>query len=173
MCSTRVLLLSSRELQNPHTEPIMLRYVGSCRLQNWPSVEAPNPWQALLAGSICDEHLQPVHCLVKSNLSPDSMCVIRRLQHWPSVEALPAALHHQRHLHKPSMRRAVSAELPPLRALPPPITLSSLPSVNIDLDVDYQTEVAPFLGTCLVGHLLVIRRSYFTFIVGKHFLRVP
>ena len=59
-------------------------------------------------------------------------------------------------MHKPSMRRANSAELPPLRALPPPITLSSLPSVNIDLDVDYQTEVAPFLGTCLVSTCLLL-----------------
>ncbi|KAL3141527.1 hypothetical protein ABBQ32_004776 [Trebouxia sp. C0010 RCD-2024] len=71
-----------------------------------------------------------------------------RLQNWPSMEAIPAALHRQRNLHKPSLRRANSAELPPLRTLPPPITLNSLPS-DIDLNVDYQTEVAPFLGVCL------------------------
>lgn len=65
------------------------------------------------------------------------------------MEAIPAALHRQRNLHKPSLRRANSAELPPLRTLPPPITLNSLPS-DIDLNVDYQTEVAPFLGVCLV-----------------------
>ena len=49
------------------------------------------------------------------------------------------------------MQRANSAELPSLRALPPPITLSALPSMDIDLDVDYQTEVAPFLDTYLVS----------------------
>ena len=84
-----------------------------------------------------------------------------RLQNWPSVEALPAALYLQRYMHKPSLRRANSAELPPLRALPPPITLSSLPSVNIDLDVDYQTEVAPFLGTCLVSICLLLPVLHF------------
>ncbi len=80
--------------------------------------------------------------------SPQCTC---RLQNWPSVEVLPAALHRQRHLHKPSLRRANSAELPPLRALPPPITLHSQPAVDVDLDVDYQSEVAPFLGQCLVS----------------------
>ena len=73
------------------------------------------------------------------------------------MEALPAALHnHQRHLYNPSLRRANSSELPPLEALPPPITLNAQPSVDIDLDVDYQSEVAPFLGQCLVRTLLLL-----------------
>ncbi len=84
------------------------------------------------------------HCCAKGLFSS---C---RLQNWPSVEVLPAALHRQRHLHKPSLRRANSAELPPLRALPPPITLNSQPAVDVDLNLDYQSEVAPFLGQCLV-----------------------
>ncbi len=68
-------------------------------------------------------------------------------------------LHRQRHLHKPSPRRANSAELPPLRALPPPITLHSQPAVDVDLDVDYQAEVAPFLGQCLVSTVISERKE--------------
>lgn len=41
--------------------------------------------------------------------------------------------------------------LPPLAPLAPPVLPSSEPAADVDLNVDYQTEVAPFLGRCLVG----------------------
>ncbi len=90
---------------------------------------------------------------------PDFPLCTCRLQNWPSVQVSPAALHRQRHLHKPSLRRANSAELPPLRPLPPPITLHSQPAVDVDLDVDYQAEVAPFLGQCLVSMVISERKE--------------
>lgn len=33
----------------------------------------------------------------------------------------------------------------------PPTTLSSLPTVDIDLDVDFQTEVSQIAGQCILG----------------------
>jgi len=41
--------------------------------------------------------------------------------------------------------------LPPLAPLAPPVLPSSQPAPDVDLNVDYQSEVAPFLGLCLVG----------------------
>lgn len=41
--------------------------------------------------------------------------------------------------------------LPPLAPLAPPVLPSSEPAPGVDLNVDYQSEVAPFLGRCLVG----------------------
>lgn len=41
--------------------------------------------------------------------------------------------------------------LPPLAPLAPPVLPSSQPAPGVDLNVDYQTEVAPFLGRCLVS----------------------
>lgn len=40
--------------------------------------------------------------------------------------------------------------LPPMTALPPPLGPGSSPVAGIDLQVDYETEVKPFLGRCLV-----------------------
>lgn len=40
--------------------------------------------------------------------------------------------------------------LPPLAPLAPPVLPSSQPAPDVDLNVDYQSEVAPYLGRCLV-----------------------
>ena len=40
--------------------------------------------------------------------------------------------------------------LPPLTLLPPPLSPGSPPVAGIDLEVDYETEIKPFLGRCLV-----------------------
>ena len=52
-------------------------------------------------------------------------------------------------------RRAQPAQLlqalPPLAPLAPPVLPSSQPAPDVDLNVDYQSEVAPFLGRCLVS----------------------
>ena len=41
--------------------------------------------------------------------------------------------------------------LPPLAPLAPLVLPSSQPAPDVDLNVDYQSEVAPFLGRCLVS----------------------
>ena len=41
--------------------------------------------------------------------------------------------------------------LPPLKSLPPPISLSDPVSSNIDLRVNFESEIKPFLGHCLVS----------------------
>lgn len=69
---------------------------------------------------------------------------------------MPAAVQRYRHLKRPSHRRANSAELPPLRILPPPIIPNSPPASDIDLDVDYQSEIAPVLGQCLVRYFCLL-----------------
>ena len=48
-------------------------------------------------------------------------------------------------------RRQTSTFLPPLKSLPPPPSLSLPPAANIDLYVDFETELKPFLSTCLVS----------------------
>jgi hypothetical protein len=53
------------------------------------------------------------------------------------------------------LRRAASSvnalqSLPPLRVLPPPVTAGSPPLPHVDLDVDFETELRPYLGQCLV-----------------------
>jgi hypothetical protein len=53
------------------------------------------------------------------------------------------------------LRRAASSfnalqSLPPLRVLPPPVTAGSPPLPHVDLDVDFETEIRPYLGQCLV-----------------------
>ena len=46
--------------------------------------------------------------------------------------------------------------LPPLKSLPPPISLSDPVSSNIDLRVNFETEIKPFLGQCLVSFSQII-----------------
>lgn len=43
--------------------------------------------------------------------------------------------------------------LPPLGYLPPPVSLSSPAAGGLDLDVDFEMEVRPHLGICLVHNL--------------------
>lgn len=50
---------------------------------------------------------------------------------------------------RPGLKQAV-IKLPPLKHLPPPISLTA-PLNGIDLNVDFETEVKPFLGPCLVS----------------------
>lgn len=49
--------------------------------------------------------------------------------------------------------RSKISVLPPLKSLPPPISLSDPVSSNIDLRVNFETEIKPFLGRCLVSFL--------------------
>lgn len=51
----------------------------------------------------------------------------------------------------PKQHRKAPSELPPLRKLPPPITHASPPAPDVDMDVDFKTEVEPHLGECLVS----------------------
>ena len=50
------------------------------------------------------------------------------------------------------LRRAMSsaANLPPLAALPPPISMGIPPPANIDMDVDFEAEIKPHMTRCLV-----------------------
>ena len=41
--------------------------------------------------------------------------------------------------------------LPPLKSLPPPVSLSDPVSSNIDLRVNFESEIMPYLGRCLVS----------------------
>ncbi|KAK9863460.1 hypothetical protein WJX84_001463 [Apatococcus fuscideae] len=52
-----------------------------------------------------------------------------------------------RHRRMPS---TIAAGLPPLRPLGAPITLSSPQAAGIDLNIDYETEIKPFIGRKLV-----------------------
>ncbi len=53
------------------------------------------------------------------------------------------------------LRRAMSsaANLPPLAALPPPISMGIPPPANIDMDVDFEAEIKPHLTRCLVSNV--------------------
>ena len=50
----------------------------------------------------------------------------------------------RKRLFKPSM-------LPPLVSLPPPLTFSDSTMKDMDLYVDFELEIKPFLRDCLVG----------------------
>ncbi|KAK9807897.1 hypothetical protein WJX72_012460 [[Myrmecia] bisecta] len=63
------------------------------------------------------------------------------LRQVPGEALLPPAV--QRH------RKLASNTLPPLHTLAPPITLASPALPHIDMDVDYEAEIKPFLGRCL------------------------
>lgn len=41
--------------------------------------------------------------------------------------------------------------LPPLKSLPPPVNLSAPISSSINLRVDFEREIQPYLGRCLVS----------------------
>ncbi len=46
------------------------------------------------------------------------------------------------------------ATLPALTQLPPPVGPASPPAAGIDLDVDYDAEIRPHLGRCIVRKYL-------------------
>lgn len=53
------------------------------------------------------------------------------------------------------LRRALSwlasrGTLPPLRALPPLLTVSSVPPQPVHMNIDFDLDIRPFLGRCLV-----------------------
>ena len=108
-------------------------------------------------GSVSFRLKSSVHLHCKAPQDSHCVCAVCRINNQLSANQLPAAVQRYRHLQRPSHRRANSAELPPLSILPPPIFPNSPPSADIDLDVDYQSEVAPVLGECLVGLLLLLR----------------
>lgn len=69
---------------------------------------------------------------------------------------LPNPLQSLHHLHQRPAAAMLLHAIPPMTALPPPVLPSSEPAPGVDLDVDFATEVAPFLGRCLVGGACVI-----------------
>lgn len=90
----------------------------------------------------------------------NTCCHVCRISNRVSGTQLPAAMQRYRHLQRPSHRRANSAELPPLSILPPPVFPNSAPSPDIDMNVDYEAEIAPALQQCLVRLLQVCLRVY-------------
>ncbi|KAL4420504.1 hypothetical protein ABPG75_010160 [Micractinium tetrahymenae] len=67
------------------------------------------------------------------------------LQHTESLDSLPMSMRRPRGQHQQGLR----APPPPLTALAPPVMLSGPPAPDVDLNADYEREVAPFLGRCL------------------------
>ena len=47
-------------------------------------------------------------------------------------------------------RRQRPSVLPPLASIPPPVALTSLTSLDINLFVDFEREIKPYLTDCLV-----------------------
>ena len=45
---------------------------------------------------------------------------------------------------------ALQVTLPALTQLPPPVGPTSPPAAGVDLDVDYEAEIRPNLGRCIV-----------------------
>ncbi|KAK9918851.1 hypothetical protein WJX75_007510 [Coccomyxa subellipsoidea] len=78
---------------------------------------------------------------------------LRRVKSWTgALQQMPdAALGEDLPLDRRRLRRAMSsaANLPPLAALPPPISMGIPPPANIDMDVDFEAEIKPHLKTCL------------------------
>lgn len=80
---------------------------------------------------------------------------LRRVKSWTgALQQMPdAAVGEDLPLDRRRLRRAMSsaANLPPLAALPPPISMGIPPPANIDMDVDFEAEIKPHLKTCLVS----------------------
>ncbi|EIE21885.1 hypothetical protein COCSUDRAFT_56332 [Coccomyxa subellipsoidea C-169] len=78
---------------------------------------------------------------------------LRRVKSWTgAVQQIPDDMRGEDlPLDRRRLRRAMSsaANLPPLAALPPPISMGIPPPANIDMDVDFEAEIKPHLRTCL------------------------
>ena len=74
-----------------------------------------------------------------------------RLQHFGTLQTLQSAVQRARDNRRRRARIRGQSMLPPLQLqfLPPPISFGHA-RAHIDLNVDFKTEVEPFLGRCLV-----------------------
>lgn len=66
-----------------------------------------------------------------------------------------------RHRRMPS---TIAAGLPPLRTLGEPVTFTSPHAAGIDLNIDYETEIKPFIGRKLVSWLVHVCDQHVVFV---------
>lgn len=70
-----------------------------------------------------------------------------------------------RHRRMPS---TIAAGLPPLRTLGEPVTFTSPHAAGIDLNIDFETEIKPFIGRKLVSWLTAVDMRYFMINLAAH-----
>lgn len=92
------------------------------------------------------------YLLLQSHRAP-SAC---RLQHFGTLQTLQSAVQRARDNRRRRAHMRGQSVLPPLQLqfLPPPISFGHA-RAHIDLNVDFKTEVEPFLGRCLVSSYCV------------------